>query len=131
MAELSTGFETSTLHISTVWTGLDADDDSLSSSTVTFYVFYYTCLSLLAVICVTGNSLVLTALFRHKNLRVPSNAFLFSLAVADLLTGIVFYVYQISHIDIDSIRDTLGKYNALRCPRANCESNCGVVLASG
>ena len=76
---------------------------------VTFYAFYYTCLSVLAVMCVTGNSLVLTALFRHSSLRVPSNAFLVSLAVADLLTGIVFYIYQVGHIELEPIQNTIGE----------------------
>lgn len=81
----------------------------LSSSDVTFYVFYYGCLGILALICVSGNSLVLIALFRHNSLRVSSNAFLISLAVADLLTGLVFVVYQVGHMEFDAIKDTLGK----------------------
>ena len=51
----------------------------------------------LMLACVTGNSLTLSAILRTPSLRSPSNIFMCSLAVSDLLVGIIVQPVYIAY----------------------------------
>ena len=62
----------------------------------------------LACICIIGNTLVIIVMTRDETLSTPFNNFIISLAVSDLAQGTVYATYNVSHIDVDAIRYTLG-----------------------
>lgn len=51
----------------------------------------------LMLACVTGNSLTLSAILRNPSLRSPSNIFMCSLAISDLLVGIIVQPVYIAY----------------------------------
>lgn len=51
----------------------------------------------LMLACVTGNSLTLSAILRTPSLRSPSNIFMCSLAISDLLVGIIVQPVYIAY----------------------------------
>ena len=59
-------------------------------------------LSSLAAITVTGNSLVIAAVFTHKHLRNYTNAFVVSLAISDTLVGGAVMPYAIRQLMWDN-----------------------------
>ena len=81
-------------------------DDAMS---ILFYVYYYGLLGLLSLVNLAGNTAVIQALLRHRHLRVPGNYFIFSIACSDLSLGLIYPVYNVSHIEIEPIRKALGE----------------------
>ena len=65
--------------------GLESDEDS--SPFETSIIINSVLIALLIPICITGNVLVLAAVWRNPSLRTPSTILLCSLAVSDLLVG--------------------------------------------
>ena len=77
----------------------------------------------LMLISITGNSLALTAILRTSSLRTPSTVFLGSLAVSDLLVGLVVQPFFIATL-FKSGGSLLQSYNMLS------SSCCGVSLCT-
>ena len=65
--------------------GLESDEDS--SPFETSLIINSVLIALLIPICITGNVLVLAAVWRNPSLRTPSTILLCSLAVSDLFVG--------------------------------------------
>ena len=63
----------------------------------------------LAALCIFGNSIVIYVMVKDKSLNSPLNYFITSLAISDLMQGVIYAIYNIGHINVDSIRLTLGK----------------------
>ena len=83
--------------------------DTSESTEVGFMCYYYGIFLVLTLVNFSGNSLILTSI-RHRNLRTPGNYFIFSLAASDLLHGIVYTVYNISHMELAGVRIFICKY---------------------
>jgi hypothetical protein len=75
-----------------------------------FYAYYYGLLSVLTIVNVAGNTAVISSILRHRQLRLPANYFLFSIACSDLILGIIYPIYNVSHIDRPEIKRVLGMY---------------------
>lgn len=58
-----------------------------SPYSLTFIVTIAVLMFILAVVTVLGNLMVLLSFYVDKNIRTPSNLFIFSLAVSDLIIG--------------------------------------------
>ena len=77
-------------------------------SDIVFFVYYYGCLSVLSTIGIVGNSMVIVGITRHRSLRTPNNYFILSLALSDLLLGVIYPIYDVTHLDEDYINEPLG-----------------------
>ena len=91
-------------------TDINNDIDSFSQSDYVFYGVYLSGIFILSSISIIGNGLVINAMLKHRQLRVPGNYFILSLACSDMLLGIVYPIYNVSHIDAKEIHDTIGKW---------------------
>ena len=47
----------------------DGADDQLTSNDISFYIYYYTLVFLLALINILGNSMIIIAFTKYKKLR--------------------------------------------------------------
>ena len=68
-----------------------------STSSIAIIVFL---MSLLSLLIILGNITVIYVYFTHRNLRIPKNFFILSLAVADILIGTIsvnFYTVYLAH----------------------------------
>ena len=83
---------------------------ALTSVPVDFYTFYYSLILVMAVIAVVGNVLVIKVICGNRALRSPANYFVISLAVSDLMQGVAYPVYNVSHMELPEILLTLGEY---------------------
>nr|KAG5703940.1 hypothetical protein BaRGS_020537 [Batillaria attramentaria] len=72
--------------------------------------YYYGTISVLTVVNFVGNSIVLMTFYRHRDMRTPSNSFLCSLALSDMLAGLIYPVYNVSHVEKPAIKHTLGQW---------------------
>ena len=79
---------------------------------IIFLVYYYGSILFLTTLNLIGNSMVILSMFRHRNLRVPSNYFIFSLAWSDLLLGITYPIYNVAHLEHPTITEVFGKFLA-------------------
>ena len=58
-----------------------------------------------------GNVLVVYVIRKHPHMKEePSNYFMLSLACSDFTLGIIYSIYNVSHMKLTSIKNTLGKY---------------------
>ena len=71
---------------------------------VVFYCYYYGIFVVIALVNLCGNSLILVSA-RRRNLRTPENYFIFSLATSDLIHGLGYICYNVSHMEIPAVRD--------------------------
>ena len=85
-------------------TATTSDGDAL------FYAYYYGVLFLLTLVGLVGNILVIRAVWKHDKLRLPANYFIFSLACSDLGLVLLYPIYNVSHIEDEGIKATLGEY---------------------
>ena len=78
---------------------------------------------LLMLPSITGNVFVLVAILRISSLRSPSTAFLCSLAVSDLLVGMVVQPFYIAHQLNPGLRlkDAFDAYSSLSCGVSLCK----------
>ncbi|ELU04673.1 hypothetical protein CAPTEDRAFT_198123 [Capitella teleta] len=79
----------------------DADGDTA------VFTFHLAAILTLATICIFGNSVVIFVMIKEKGLQSPLNHFITSLAVSDLAQGVIYAIYNIGHINVDIIRNTL------------------------
>lgn len=78
---------------------------------VAFFVYYYGIFFILTCINIPGNLIVITTVLKHQQLRQPCNYCIASLAVSDFLIGIVYPVYNISHLEeVPNLSKNLGQY---------------------
>ncbi|GAB1611240.1 histamine H2 receptor-like [Argonauta hians] len=89
----------------------DEENEELDVENWEFYVYYYGMFLLVAIVNLTGNSLVISALLRHRQLRYCCNWFILSLGISDLLQAFVYPVYNLSHIEINAISKPLGTWS--------------------
>ena len=78
---------------------------------------------LLMLPSITGNVFVLVAILRTSSLRSPSTVFLCSLAVSDLLVGMVVQPFYIAHQLNPGLRlkDAFDAYSSLSCGVSLCK----------
>ena len=81
----------------------------LHSDDIVFYTFNIGLICLISAVNIVGNTLVIQSVLRHRTLKVPGNYFILSLACSDLMTGIIYPFYNISHMVIGDVLNTLGK----------------------
>lgn len=82
---------------------------------VIFFVYYYGIFIALTCINIPGNLLVLSTVLKHYQLRQPCNYYIASLAFSDFLIGIVYPIYNISHLEhVPEISRTLGNWSVCR-----------------
>lgn len=77
---------------------------------VGIYTFHLVGILGMAALCIIGNALVIFIMTKECNMTQPLNCFIVSLACSDLLQGLVYAVYNISHLNVPLIRSFLGKY---------------------
>ena len=81
-----------------------------SAGDLVFYLYYYGLMGVLTLVNLTGNSAVISSILRHRQLRLPGNYFLFSIACSDMLLGIIYPISNVSYIDRPEIRRVFGTY---------------------
>ena len=89
--------------------GTECRPPGLKGDDVIYYVYKYTFVGILTVICLMGNALVIATLPRSRKFSRPSVYFIVSLACSDFMSGIIFPIYVVSHIEVEAIQNTLGK----------------------
>ncbi|CAI9738277.1 octopamine receptor beta-2R-like [Octopus vulgaris] len=87
------------------------EESDLQNESWEFYIYYYGMFCLVAVVNLTGNSLVISTIIRHRQLQYCCNWFLLSLGFSDLLQGFVYPIYNLSHIEISAISEPLGAWS--------------------
>ena len=76
---------------------------------IVFYTFNIGLICLISVVNIVGNTLVIQSVLRHRTLKVPGNYFILSLACSDLIAGIIYPFYNVSHMVIGDVLNVLGK----------------------
>ena len=76
---------------------------------IVFFVYYLGVLTVLSLVGIVGNTMVIRALFLHRDLRSPNNYFVLSLAVSDLLLGVTYPLYDVLHLSDKYQGDVFGK----------------------
>ena len=79
------------------------------------FTFHMSGILLISIVCVICNSLVIFVMAKNRNLDSPLNYVITSLAVSDLLQGVAYGAYNLSHINVDNIRYTLGNISLYIC----------------
>lgn len=103
-------------------TALTTNTDSKHTDAL-FFVYYYGIFSILTCINIPGNLIVISTVLKHQQLRQPCNYCIASLAVSDFLIGLVYPVYNISHLEeVPSLSNNLGQYK--RGLRTNRNGSC-------
>lgn len=83
----------------------------LEAEDLGFYIYYYGVMALLMCVNLPGNIIVITTILRHRDLQINSNLLLVNQAVADLLYGILYPVYNLAQIKIlPSVVNAFGLY---------------------
>ena len=88
---------------------VNSSDETDSNSDVVFHLYYFGLLSALSFVSLCGNGMVLFVMVRQRHLRRPEYYFIFSLACSDTLLAVIYPIYNVTHINVDFITQTLGK----------------------
>ncbi|XP_070564157.1 adenosine receptor A1-like isoform X2 [Ptychodera flava] len=83
----------------------------LTSSDLVYYCFYYTIIFLITLFTIIGNLLVISCVVRYRHLKNCCNYFILNLAVSDLLMGLIYTPYNLSHMEIPQIRETMNTWH--------------------
>ena len=75
-----------------------------------FLIYYFSFMFIISVIGLVGNGIVIHCVIFRRNLRIPVNYYLFSLACSDFLLCVIYPIYNVSHLEDCAIIDTLGRY---------------------
>ncbi|XP_062567840.1 melanocortin receptor 5-like [Saccostrea cucullata] len=82
---------------------------------ISFYIYYYGMICIIMCINITGNTLVIRAVMRTPNLRTPCNHYIVSLAVTDLLIGVIYPLYNVAHLELmPEVSRALGQWGVCR-----------------
>lgn len=65
-----------------------------------FYVYYYGIMGILMCVNIPGNILVMTTILRHRELRLCRNYLLVNQAIADILYGVLYPIYNLAQFTI-------------------------------
>ncbi len=65
---------------------------------VAYPAFYLLFMSIIAAVTIVGNTLVIVVFLKRAEVRVPANYFIISLAFSDLIQGVTFHCYNLSHL---------------------------------
>ena len=76
---------------------------------IIFYTINIGLICLISTINIIGNTLVIQGVLRHRTLNTPENYFILSLACSDLVMGIIYPFYNVSHMEIAGVLEVLGK----------------------
>lgn len=96
-------------HEAYVMSNCTSNHTILGARTVVFLTYYYGLLGLLTVVNLAGNTVVMLCILRHQELRIPGNYFIMSLACSDFCLGLVYPVYNVSHIELPQVSVILGE----------------------
>lgn len=95
-------------------TDLSNNNETIVVTDIVFSIYYYGSYSLLTVVNIIGNSFVIAVIIRHEKLREPHNYFMVSLAFSDLLVGVAYPLYNLTHLENHHIQAILGKYKLFK-----------------
>ncbi|CAC5376076.1 ADORA2B [Mytilus coruscus] len=88
---------------------------TLTQGDILFFIYYYGIFGLLTCINIPGNLIVVLTVVKHHQLRQPCNYYIASLAVSDFLIGIVYPIYNISHLEkVREVSEKLGNWSVCR-----------------
>ncbi len=76
----------------------------------TFEEFYFTSVSVVALVSIVGNLIVIIVMLSTERLRTPTNYFMISLAVSDLMIGVTYPLYNFGHIPGFVLTEAFSKY---------------------
>ena len=76
-------------------------------------IIMWLCATLMIIFILVGNVLILRSIYKNKELQTPTNYFLASLAVADLLITLCLPIYAVSTEDGDK-KLPLGNVNYIK-----------------
>ncbi|XP_070544685.1 beta-2 adrenergic receptor-like [Ptychodera flava] len=82
----------------------DGVADPSSAGDSAYFVYYYTTLITLTLINICGNSLVIVSVATFRTLRNVSNYFITSLSCSDILLGIFYTLYNLSHMEVPAMQ---------------------------
>ncbi|XP_062613671.1 thyrotropin-releasing hormone receptor-like [Saccostrea cucullata] len=73
------------------------------------------CFFIITCIIIPGNILVIRAVMRNPHLRTPCNIYIVSLAVTDLLLGVMYPLYNVAHLEhVPEVSRLLGQWSVCR-----------------
>ena len=86
-----------------------------TSEDIIFYTINIGLICLISAVNIIGNTLVIQSVLRYRTLNTPGNYFILSLACSDLVMGIIYPFYNVSHMEISNVLDVLGKFYFVFC----------------
>ncbi len=93
---------------------LDSLTTDIGAGTITrddtYEKFYFTSVSAVALVSIVGNLIVIIVMLRTKRLRIPTNYFMISLAVSDLMIGVTYPLYNFGHLPGFVLTEVFGEY---------------------
>ncbi|XP_077982008.1 adenosine receptor A1-like [Glandiceps talaboti] len=86
---------------------LNSSSEGLTSDDIIYYSFYYSIIVIITLVNIVGNLLVITSVIRFRHLRNVCSYFIVNLAVSDLLMGLIYTPYNLSHMEIPEIESSM------------------------
>lgn len=83
---------------------------SSADDSIGVYTFHLIGILGMATLSIVGNSIVIFIMVKECKLASALNCFIVSLAASDLSQGVLYAIYNISHLNVPSVRYALGKY---------------------
>ncbi|XP_062613661.1 melanocortin receptor 5-like [Saccostrea cucullata] len=82
---------------------------------ISFYVYYYGMFCIITCINIPGNTMVIRAVIKNPHLHKPCNIYIVSLAVTDLLIGVIYPLYNVAHLEhVPEVSRALGQWSVCR-----------------